>query len=175
MAALATVPELETHLKRDVDDAQAQQLLDLSSGAVRAYCGWNITREDTTFQVDGDGSPLLSLPTLYLLDLIELRVDTVPVDLTTWDRPMWSRKGQIYKKQGGWTPRAVIEADVTHGFDPAPDLVKLCTLDMAARQLNNPLGLVSATTGQVTRTWGTGTVTSTLSPLHEKLLDRYRL
>lgn len=173
MASLATVGELENHLQRPVDvPAQGQQALDLASGAVRAYCGWNLARETTTLQVDGDGSQVLSLPTLHLLAITDIRVNGETLNAA--DYPRYSLKGQLYRA-GGWTCYAVIEVDCIHGYDPVPDLLKLVVLDMAARQYSNPQQLVSATTGQVSRTWSTGNGAAPMSALHERLLDRYRL
>jgi len=176
MAALATVGELETHLGRDLDAEQAELFLDLASGAVRAYCGWALAREDTVMQLDGDGSCVLSLPTLLLVELTALVVDGQDVDPAGADWPVWSAKGQLYRR-GGWRRHAVIDAAVTHGYAPVPDLLKLVALDLAARQVHNPTGLASVTVGQVSRTWartGTGDPMA-LSGLHERLLDRYRL
>lgn len=188
MAALATVGELETHLGRSVDDVQAQQMLDLSSAAVRAYCGWNVTREDTTFYFEGNGTGSVSLPTLELIEVHQVRANGAVLDTTKWPI-IWSRKGQgsigrwhgnpgqWQGSIGGW-PRGVQYAvDLTHGYDPVPDLLKLVTLDLAARQISNPQSLVSATVGQVSRTWATGSTgdPQAMSSLHERLLDRYRL
>ncbi|MET0415338.1 MAG: hypothetical protein ABW022_04895 [Actinoplanes sp.] len=179
MDTLATVGELELHLQREfADQAAAELALALSSGAVRAYCGWNISQEETTFEVDGDGSRLLSLPTLLLLDLVELWVDDElvdPLDTQLW--PQWSKKGQLYRRCG-WKDHSVIHARVLHGHNPVPDLVKLVALDLASKNTQNPEGLVSATVGQVSKTWAgsnTGTDNGSLPALHSRLLDRYAL
>lgn len=174
MAALATVGELETHLGRTLDAEQAQQWLDLASGAVRAYCGWNLAREDTTFYFEGNGTALIDLPTLELISVAEVRANSVAVDTVTWPI-IWSRQGQ--GRLAVWTRGVQYAVDATHGYDPIPDLLRLVTLDLAARQVHNPMGLVSATVGQVSRTWasGSGADPSAPSSLHERLLDRYRL
>lgn len=172
MDALASVGELETHLQRDLDASTAQQALVLASGAVRAYCGWDLARETTTFYITGEGGTLLTLPTLHLLSVDQIRVGIVPVDQATWPY-RYSRKGQIW---GAWAAGVEYEVDVVHGYEPIPDLVKLVALDLASKTLNNPQGLVSATTGSVSRTWSTsGSGTSYMSALHERLLDRYAL
>lgn len=174
MAALATVGELETHLGRDVDDVQAQQMLDLSSAAVRAYCGWNVTREQTTFYFEGDGTGFVSLPTLELIDVTEIRAGGTIVDPLKLDIH-WSRNGQGFSNC--WARRTQFAVDVTHGYDPVPDLLKLVTLDLAARQIGNPLNLVAASVGQVSRTWATGSSgdPQAMSAIHQRLLDRYTL
>lgn len=174
MDPLATVDELETHLGRDVDADQAQQWLELASGAVRAYCGWNLAREETTFYFEGTGTSLITLPTLELISVEEVRANGTAVDA---DTIVWSRQGQGHTAGSCWLRRTQYAVDVTHGYDPVPDLLRLVTLDLASRQVHNPMGLVSATVGQVSRTWSSGSSADpgALSALHERLLDRYRL
>ena len=174
MAALATAGELETHLGRSVDPDQAELMLALGSGAVRGYCGWELARETTTFHFEGDGRSLVTLPTLELISVNQVRADGLVIDIETWPIRS-SRKGQL--RGGCWHLGVQYEVDAVHGYDPIPDLIKLCVLDMGARQVNNPMGLVSATTGQVTRTWASGSANdpTSLSALHLRLLDRYRL
>lgn len=178
MDPLATPGELSTHLQREVDVSAATLALTLASGAVRAYCGWDLAREDTTLVAYGDGSPVLSLPTLDLRDVTNVRVDGEELDLTltglTVGRVVWSRKGQLFRGIG-WPRHLTIEADVTHGYDPIPDIVKLIVLERAARQLANPEQLMSATVSSVSKTWASGTGSVSLSSLDERLLDRYRL
>lgn len=176
MEPLATSRELELHLQRDLANPEAAELaLALASGAVRAYCGWNLARETTTFEVDGDDSQVLTLPTLHLHDLIEFKNNNVVVAHGDGRYPLWSRKGQLYRIQG-WPRHMSFQATVIHGYDPLPDLVKLVTLDLAARSMSNPEGLVSATVGPVSRTWASsGSDPTHLSTLHTRLLDRYSI
>lgn len=171
MEPLATPGQLETHLGRTLDPAVAEQALDMASAAVRGYCGWNLSREDTTFHVEAGTGPLITLPTLHLVVVSDVRCGGNPVDLTLY--PInFSLKGQVW---GTWAPTCQYELDVTHGYDPVPDVLTLVTLDLAARIVENPQGLTSATTGQVSRTWGTSGGGSTMSALHERLLDRFSL
>jgi hypothetical protein len=167
MLPLASVGELDTHLQRETDPAAGQLAVALASGAVRAYCGWDLARETTTFHVTCDGSNLLTLPTLHLLAVDEIRGVGV-VDPSQYS---YSRKGQIW---GCWKYGAEYEIDVVHGYEPIPDLIKLVTLDLASKRLTNPESLMSATVGQVSRTWETTNKTA-MSTLHERLLDRYSL
>jgi hypothetical protein len=179
MDPLATINDLETYLGRDIPDEaepQAQLLLEAASSAVRTYCGWEISlQQNQTMYVEGSGSSLMTLPTLCLLTVQEVRADTVVLDPAVYPyRP--SRKGQIW---GYWQCAVQYEFDVDHGFAQVPDVLKLVTMDLTSKQLSNPEGLTSATTGQVTRTWantGAGSATyAPMSPLHQALLDRYSL
>lgn len=175
MIPLATVGELERHLQRVFDDqGRAEQALVLASGAVRAYCGWDLHLETTTFQVDGDGSQVLSLPTLHLIALDELRINGEVIGVTDARYPLWSRKGQLFRA-AGWAANLSVEADVMHGYDPIPDLIKLVVLDLAGRQLSNPEGYSQKTVGVVSVTYAGSANESGLSALHSRLLDRYAL
>lgn len=176
MDPLATVGELETYLGRTLDDqAQAQAALELASGAVRAYCGWDLSLQTQTMHAEGAKSDLITLPTLELVAVSEVRADGLVLDPAEF-AVNFSRKGQVW---GCWVYRTQYEFDVEHGYDPIPDVLKLVTLDLSGKQLANPEGLTSATVGQVSRTWGssstTGGSTAGMSALQSALLDRYSL
>jgi hypothetical protein len=107
-----------------------------------------------------------------------LRINGVTLADTDRSYPVWSRKGQLLRACG-WAVGLVVEVDVVHGYDPIPDLVKLCVLDLAVRHDVNPQNLVAATVGQVTRNYAyssdSGSNPTALSPLHTNLLSRYSL
>lgn len=172
MDPLATVPELEAYLGRSMTNVpQAEALLEMASSAVRTYCGWELSRTDTTMYAEGAGTSLMTLPTLCLVNVDEIRADGQVVD--PFEYPYkWSRKGQIW---GFWVCAVQYEFDVEHGYDPIPDVLKLVTMDLTSKNLSNPESLTSATVGQVSRTWGKTTEGSPFSPLHAGLLDRYSL
>lgn len=192
MTALATVGELELHLGHPVSDpASADQALEGASGAVRAYCKWVIAPQETvTLEVTGTGTEMASLPTLYLVDLTEIRIDGVVVDSATVPYPKWTRKGQVFW-QFGWPRHARLEFDVTHAYPTTPDLIRLIVLDMASRTMDmaaqrvaNPEGLVLAEVGSVKRQWAGGGASAAgtsgggaagMSSLTERLLDQYSL
>lgn len=173
MDPLATVGELENHLQRQVDPDPGAQALQLASGAVRAFCKWDISEETTTLVGEGAGWMVLTLPTLNLTAVDEVRIEGTVIDITP-SAMSWSKRGQLYRPTLGWPQWAQVEVDCTHGYDPIPDMLKLVTLDLAARVMANPEQLVSATTGAVSRTWSGGDGPA-LSPLHERLLHRYSL
>lgn len=180
MQPFATFDELQLHLGRTLDDQfAAEQALALSSGAVRAYCRWEISRNAAAdMQAYGDGSHLLSLPTLRLNDVISIAVDRADLGPIVWSDDLnWGRKGQIHRT-AGWCKDAIVDVVCDHGYDDdeLPEVIKLVTLDAASRQLINPENLVSASTGEVSRSWSSsGVSTNGLSTLHQVLLDNYRL
>lgn len=176
MEPLATVAELERHLQTTLtttgEQDQAEQALELASGAVRAYCGWDISRTGEIIEAYGEGSTVLTIPTLMLQGVSAVTLDGTDLDMNTL---VWTVKGQIYR-DAGWPRFSVAHLDIDHGYDVVPDYIKLVVLDVAARQLQNPEGLVSATVGEVSRTWSNSSTTNaTLSTLHQNLLDRYRV
>lgn len=173
MEPLASVEDLEVYLGRPVSDIpQADMLLTVASGAVRAYCGWELSLQTSvTMYAEGAGTSLMTLPTLCLLRVNEVRADGQIVDPAEYPYKH-SRKGQIW---GYWVCAVQYEFDIDHGYDPVPDVLKLVTMDLASKHLANPEGLTSATVGQVSRTWGNKTGGTPMTPLHAALLDRYSL
>lgn len=176
MDPLASLAELEKHMQTTFattpEQDQATLALELASGAVRAYCGWPISRTQEIIEAYGEESTVLTLPTLMLQGVTAVTVDGT--DLNMGDGSIvWTVKGQVYRRDG-WHRFSVVTLDIDHGYDVIPDLIKLVTLDLAGKQMNNPQGLVSATVGEVSRTYSNSS-TATLSTLHQNLLDRYRV
>lgn len=168
MSTLATDTELNTHLQRTVDPDVAALALAGASGLVRDFCGWNLTRETVTFHVDTDYTQFfLNLPTLHLVDVLEIRVEGVAVDMDQPIPPRWLRRGQLC---WNWPMHRKVEVDAVHGYDDTPDLVRLVTLTVAGRIVSNPDDVKSASVGSVSRTFDTS-----LSALELRLLDPYRL
>lgn len=175
MEPLATLAELEAHLQHPVDPASGQLALENASGAVRAYCGWRIDRAAETFFCDGTGTSLLSLPTLYLHTVAQVLLDGVVLDEAAGDYG-WSHHGQLWRVAGWPALPRIAQADVVHGFDPAPDACRAVTLNLASRQTVNPLGLRSATVGTVTRAYSTEAHASQgMTALDAALLAPFRL
>lgn len=91
-----------------------------ATAAVRRYCGWHIAPVlEHTFTVDGAGWQVM-LPTLRLVDVLEVLQDDVTVDLDTLE---WSHDGYIrglstYKLRG-------VQVTIQHGFESAPDLAQI--------------------------------------------------
>lgn len=167
-APLASAAELNTHLQMTVPDATAELALAGASGMVRSYCGWDLLREDRTFTVVGNGSTLLTLPTLELIAVAEVRIDGLAID-PAGPQPVRLLHGQVYWLNA-WPAATPIEVDVTHGYDDIPDVVRLVTLTIAARIVNNPDNYKSANTGTVSRSYDPG-----LAALDQRLLAPYRL
>jgi hypothetical protein len=175
--ALATVDDLAAYLRQaggaaGLDPAAAELALASASGVVRAYCRWCISAADETLTVDGDGSRLVSLPTLYLRGVLELRVGGAVVDPGGYG---WSQSGQIHLLGAGWPPGfRNIDADVMHGYEETPDPVRAAVVASAARQYANPQGLLSRTVGGVSEGFASA-ITDLQTGQQQALLAPYRL
>jgi hypothetical protein len=166
---LVDAADLDTHMQTEVLPDQAALALASASGLVRAYCGWNLLRENVTFVAEGDGSVILTLPTLYLLTVDEIRIADLVVNMANAPAPVLHRRGQLFWATA-WPLGAVIEVDATHGYEETPDIVRLVVLTLAARILTDPTGARVASVGSVSRTYDT-----TLTALDMRLLDEYRI
>jgi hypothetical protein len=103
-------------------DAETIRLLAERLAAARRYCGWHVTpiREDDELTLDGPGGWLLRLPTLRLVELVEVTENGVAIDV---DDLYVSPLGMATKKSGAcWAGNlGAITVTMTHGFDAAPD------------------------------------------------------
>ncbi|MDP8971144.1 MAG: hypothetical protein M3N52_11760 [Actinomycetota bacterium] len=166
MAPLVTPTDLAAYLQRDVDLATATLAVEGASGAVRDLCGWPISQQvAVTLHATGNGSLVLGLPTLLLTAVTAVRVDGTLVDPSEY---VWVRRGQV-RRANGWPAWTRVEVDCTHGYDPVPDVVRLITLSLAARDYGNPEAVESTVVGSVERKFFAPT------PLDERLLEPYRL
>jgi hypothetical protein len=153
MDPLVTVDELEYYLQRAGLDANAAALAVAgASGIVRDFCRWHIApAEDVTLTLDGSGTHLLTLPTLYLNVVTEVRVDDVVIDPSEY---RWSQRGQLSRTVGWPAGMANVEIDCVHGYAVTPDAPRAVTFVLAARMMANPEGLKAKTVGGVSRQFG---------------------
>jgi hypothetical protein len=168
---LATTAELRRYLQRPIDEDVATLALASSSGLVRDYCGWSISYEETTFVVDGSGTTLLSLPTLYLVSVAAVSVNGIVLPAGAYT---WTERGQLHNAVGWPTGFRAVEVDCTHGYEQSPDAVRAVVLARAAVDAFNPgSALASKTVGAVTHTYRDAP--DGLSALQAFQLDAYRL
>lgn len=161
MQPLVTVDAFTTkYLQRAVDPDAAAWALDVASGQVRDHCGWSISAETTTFMVDGSGTSLLTLPTLLLTDVYEVRVrgrviDQAPLNgRPTGGEYVWSRRGQLFRAVGWPEQLGSVEVDAEHGYIEVPATVAIVVCGLAEAALpNHARELASKTVGAVTHTY----------------------
>lgn len=106
----------------------SQDVIDRTVETVRHMCGWHVwpTREESlTLDVRDRGE--LFIPTLHLVEVLDVEVGGSPLDLSKID---WSDTGIIV----GPFPVGFrkVRVRVRHGFESAPDLLGVC-LSMAQR------------------------------------------
>lgn len=170
---LVVAEDFASYLQRDLDRKTADLALASASGLVRHYCRWGLSAETITFIEDGTGTQLLSLPTLRLNAVAEVRVDGEVIPVTGYE---WGRGGQLYRNYAVWPRRfRVVQADVQHGHTIIPDELRAVVFAVAARFYVNAEGLRSKTVGQVSRTFVLETMRGDLTDLETALIAGYRL
>lgn len=179
MDPLVTVAELETYLQHDVDSEVGALAVASASGIVRDYCRWQIAPIVTsTFTLDGNGTRVLSLPTMRLTAVSAVRLFGMPLtERIEWADGgfTWSHRGQLYRYEGWPEELRNIEVDCVHGYQFTPDTVRAVALVLAARVIVNPEGLRSKTVGDISRSFIFETMRGDLSELQLVQLGGYRL
>jgi hypothetical protein len=140
---------------------------------VRAYCGWHIAPEVTeTITVDGPGGPVLTLPTLRLVDLVSITNDG---NLIT--DPDWSSSGMVHVygpvtyHYGAWSRRLRgVVAEITHGYEEWPLELFAVMTEMATTNSSAFAGIRSVASGS-----HSFTLESSLRPAQSEVLGRYQL
>jgi hypothetical protein len=166
-APLVYAEDLAAYLQRDLDRCTADLAVEGASGLVRAYCGWGLSRTVETMTLDGNNSRCLTLPTMHVNDVSEVRIDGEVADPVDYG---WGVNGVLLRRQGWPCGQRNIAADVDHGFDPTPDELRIVTLSIAARLYTNPEGLQSKSSGDGSRAYG-----AELPDLEIRLVSGYRL
>lgn len=142
--------------------------------AAQRYCGWHVTPVETTqVVVNGPGGPLLTVPTLKLVQLLSITEDGVSVNLSTVE---WSPAGLIRKKSGAnWTSAlGGVVVSMTHGYDLAEDFEQAVELIDSTIVLSgrDDAAMTGKRVGDVEYQWSV-----TLSGVGSAatLLDKFRL
>lgn len=110
-----------------------------ATGQIRRICGWHIAPTIVeTLVLDHDGSGVLHLPSLHVLDVVSVRDLTGrdPRDLSGW---RWSGAGMVE----GYFPRGFrsVEVVVEHGYETCPDdLLPVVAARTQRRAMQESLG-----------------------------------
>lgn len=128
--------------------------LDVATRMIRDHCGWVVGPVTTeTFHLDGPGSRLLVLPTLRVVEVTAVRQDDVALDMST---VRVSRDAGMLRASSALSDEfGAIEVDLRHGYDVVPEPIVDLTLQMAARALGSPLGVVREQSLVANITWST--------------------
>jgi len=130
-----------TNNRLPADDPETQRLLDYALAAVRNYCEWHVTPpRDETLVFDGEGSRILVLPTMYLVELKSVEENGHSLDVSGLVASAYNAGKRtpvrLRKRSGGvWAMGySNIVVEMTHGFDEedAADF-RLAVLDAVDR------------------------------------------
>lgn len=111
---------------------------------------------------DGNGTQILTLPTLRLSAVDKVRIDDRLIDSGSY---RWRSRGQLLYRHGWPEGMGNVEVDITHGYEETPDAVKAVVLALAAAMVDNPAGRVMAVVGAVTSQYGINLTTLQLAQL----------
>ncbi len=150
--ALATTEELRRYLRHSDpwtpdEEATAQLLLDLATGAVEDECGQPLAEGTDTYLVDALGTRRLVLPRWPLTAVDQVLLTETGDVLAEGDDFTWSRSGILYRRGTTWpcAPQAV-DVTVTAGWNPVPDGPRGIVLRLAASAWDNAGGALSSET-----------------------------
>lgn len=150
MPSLVSVDEWGDYSKSPAPE-NAQALLDAASGAIRAYCGWNITRqvvEDEEF--DTYGSNLLVIPTMLVVSIDAIyECDLYLEDGIDY---RWSKRGLIRRRPKGvcWPDEyGAVRGSYTHGYETCPVEVAALCVAIAKRNYAVPSGIAQKQVGGI--------------------------
>lgn len=166
--------DVEDPLVDDGDlDGQAgapfdQDVLESACSEIRGAAGWHIAPTvEQTMRLDGRGGSLLHLPTLHLVEVLEVTQLGVPIALTSID---FSRAGMLQLLHGCWSTRlGSIEVRIKHGFPTCPPAL-FRTVAETARWVGVKGELRSRSLGDRSESWR-----DSLTAGASSTLDRYAL
>jgi hypothetical protein len=132
----ATVLELASYLKMDVDTATATLAIQTASQLFSVRANTAFTAVTVTYQAVGQGYWQLALPYRPIISVSAVRVAGVAI--TDYTRI----KTVLYRLQGfgvpGRFPPDLVEVDLTHGYAAVPDDVKFAVLETAGGAYSSP-------------------------------------
>lgn len=176
--ALATLTQFASYVRRDLDayDATTADLLvSAASDAVTDFCGWHIAPNQTeTLTVDGSGTQIQPLPTLYLTGVTALTEAGTTVDVSRLD---WSAHGVLQKRSGAlWTSRRQgVVATVQHGLAAPPGWLVTMVCAMAARAFIGAPAVARESSGGEQVFYASGIGMVVLTDAERRMLGRIAL
>ena len=166
---LATVEDWPVYAGAPAPE-DAQALLDAAAQNIIDFCEWPIGPHSVEGEeYDGEGQRVLTLRSLAVASVDEVRVDDEPV--TDWR--LSRRYGQLQRTPGSWPDGfGRISVDYMAGFDPVPpNLVRIC-VELAAKASSVPLDVSSETMDRRTIRYREA---AAVTGLDAAALERYRL
>lgn len=159
----ATKPELEAFLNRTFESAESTQVtavLDYATAVIRNYTNQTISQATTTDEVfDPQGRDVLVLPEVPVTAVTAVKVvaaDDTETTLTFGvnEDYWWRSNGLLYRVGGNWgTARNSVKVTYTHGYATIPDDIKLATLQLASKVMDNPHNIRQESVGSYSVTY----------------------
>lgn len=140
---------------------------------VQGYCGWHIAPQlRETLTLDGDGSGVLFLPTLHLVELHSVSVNGTPVE--DLEDVEWSTSG-VLRCLPRTTRLRGVQVEVTHGYESWPVDVQAVVDRLAQRTTSDPGNLVQVGQVRVATAKDGLPLAGTITDVDRFTLDRYQL
>jgi hypothetical protein len=185
VSQLATASELASYLKQDVDTSTANQALTVASALFETAAATKFSATTSTYQIEGRGQPVISIPREPLISIQAVRVAGVTLSPTDYTPVMnnlyrvigWGRiwGATIATAPYVGFPPELVEVDYTYGYATVPDDVKGAVLETAGAMYMGPDITTMAEQiddYRVEMSRGTGGVQ--LSPAAQALAEKYR-
>jgi hypothetical protein len=147
--------------------------------AARSYCGWHVApMVSETVTMDGSGTNVLFLPTLHMVELVAVSLDTYPLDVAATDTYDWSTYGTLRLYSDVFPDRkGGIVIEMLHGFDSCPTDLLAAIETVARRSMMIPSGAGYVVAGpfsmQIPESAQSGVTGFTA--MQREVLDRYRI
>lgn len=155
----------------------------LAVGAMVAYCGWDPSTSVTgTVRLDGNGTRLLALPSLYVTAVTAVSVTDQWGTVTTptigpGTEIGWSANGCLtWNGVGGW-PEGQQNVAVTYtgGYDMLPDDLDAAVASLSKRTSAATFGATSRRMGTAAVNFGAEVSSGDFLNVERMVFDRYRL
>lgn len=142
---------------------------------IRRLCGWHVFPvKEETITVDAFGGTLLRLPTMHVEDISRVVIRGVEVDSSNFG---WSQSGMLELYDGEFPGRfRSVEVTLRHGFDQAPDLLRIAAEIVQRSVLAGTGGNVSVggiSVGAPAGGGGGGSITPMATEW--RIIDQYKL
>ena len=135
-----TADQLAEYAPFDPETPNVAKAIDAAVGQLRDRAGWHVFPSVTeTLNLDGEGGEVLTLPTLKVSAVLEVRENGLVLDPSAYE---WSAKGDLRRRGWVWTSRwNGITVQLTHGYENPPAELLRAIGTAVATAAANPLGI----------------------------------
>lgn len=180
-----TPADLASYLQKDVDTATATLALATATSMFETAAGTRFSPSTSTYQVEGRGQPVISIPHEPLISIQQVRVAGVILATTEYTQVMnnlyrvigWGRiwGSTIATAPYVGFPPDLVEVDHTYGYATWPDDAKGAVLETAGAIYQSPdVTVMSEQIDDYRIQMAPRTGGVQLSPAAAKLAEKYR-